>query len=279
MKRFIYFTTICIAISFLAAGLFRMTGGQYNSLLGTLFASLYMFFPMISVIITQLVFKEKIFKGTGISFLFNKWWIPAFLIMPVFTVAATFGSALIPGIEIDTNNQYITAYLNQMSGVGGPWGLLIVLIGIGIITGATINALFAFGEEIAWRGYLPKVLGDIGFWKKSLLIGFVWGLWHAPLILMGHNYPDHPIAGVGMMILVCISLTPVLLFIREKSGSMITSAILHGSLNALAGLSVAYLSQQKDLLSGCCGVVGISILVIFDIIIAVIRSKSEQIIQ
>ena len=36
----------------------------------------------------------------------------------------------------------------------------------------------------------------MGFLKTSVLTGFIWGVWHAPIILQGHNYPQHPVAGV-----------------------------------------------------------------------------------
>lgn len=55
--------------------------------------------------------------------------------------------------------------------------------------------LFVLGggqEEFGWRGYVQDRLQDkIGIIKASLIIGFLWGLWHAPLWLIpgeGHSY-------------------------------------------------------------------------------------------
>lgn len=46
---------------------------------------------------------------------------------------------------------------------------------ISLITGAT-------GEESAWRGYLfPIMAQKLGVIKGSILLGFIWGFWHAPL--------------------------------------------------------------------------------------------------
>ena len=53
-------------------------------------------------------------------------------------------------------------------------------------------------------GYLlPKLLppGQITAMLISLTI---WGIWQAPAILQGHNYPDHPVLGVGMMIVFTV---------------------------------------------------------------------------
>jgi membrane protease YdiL (CAAX protease family) len=112
-----------------------------------------------------------------------------------------------------------------------------------------------------------------GFWKKSLIIGIVWGFWHAPLILMGHNYPDHPIAGVFMMVLLCVVMTPVFLYLREKSGSTMVAAIAHGTLNGSAGISVMYLAGGNDLLCGTTGLVGIMIFAILDLLIYILKKR------
>ena len=83
-------------------------------------------------------------------------------------------------------------------------------------------------EEIGWRGLLQRELGFMEFWKSSLTIGVIWGIWHAPIILQGHNYPEHPVIGVFMMTIWCILLAPIFSYIRLKSKSVIAAAIMHG---------------------------------------------------
>ena len=276
-KRLKVFLYVCFGISFIAGGAFHFLGGDLSSASGMFFASAYMLIPLISVIITQLIFGEKPFSDVGVSFKINKWWFVAWLLMPVVNILAMFASTLLPGVSLDPNSELVRLAIADMSTKGleiDGWGLLAITIVGSLFAGFTINAFFAFGEEIAWRGFLPRIMDAWGFWKKSLIIGTIWGFWHMPLILMGHNYPDHPIAGVFMMVLLCVVMTPVFLYLREKSGSTMVAAIAHGTLNGSAGISVMYLAGSNDLLCGTTGLVGIMILVILDFMIYLLRKNS-----
>lgn len=279
-KRLKVFLYVCFGISFIAGGAFHFLGGDLSSASGMFFASAYMLIPLISVIITQLIFGEKPFSDVGVSFKINKWWFVAWLLMPVVNILAMFSSALLPGVSLDPNSELVTKVIADMSAkeveIDG-WGLLAITIFSSMFAGLTINAFFASGEEIAWRGFLPRVMSDWGFWKKSLIIGIIWGFWHMPLILMGHNYPDHPIAGVFMMVLLCVVMTPVFLYLREKSGSTMVAAIAHGTLNGSAGISVMYLAGGNDLLCGTTGLVGIMIFAILDLLIYILKKKINSI--
>lgn len=141
----------------------------------------------------------------------------------------------------------------------------LVLILSALMAGATVNLLAALGEELLWRGYLWEKLKERGFWPASLEIGFWWGLWHAPLILAGHNYPREPLLGVPMMILFTLALTPGLLWVREKAGSVLAAALFHGTLNAIAGLSLLLVERTHDLLIGVVGLPGLFLLSLFNL--------------
>jgi len=103
------------------------------------------------------------------------------------------------------------------------------------------------------------------FLAAALWIGVIWGLWHAPLILNGHNYPQHPVAGVFMMVVFCLLLAPMLMYFRQKSGSVIVPAILHGTFNAVAGISAMVVTPANDLLYGGAGLSGFIVLLMTDV--------------
>ena len=78
-----------------------------------------------------------------------------------------------------------------------PTGLIVAIqIAISFTLGPLINTLFALGEELGWRGFLLPSLLPLGQWRAILMSGLIWGVWHAPAILQGHNYPSQPVLGV-----------------------------------------------------------------------------------
>jgi len=99
-----------------------------------------------------------------------------------------------------------------------------------------------------------------------LITGVVWGLWHFPLILIGHNYPQHPVAGIAMMVIWCVLLLPAITYIVIKSKSVITAAIFHGTLNAIAGISLLFLRGGSDLTNGVTGMAGFVTLLFINIL-------------
>ncbi len=135
---------------------------------------------------------------------------------------------------------------------------------IAILAGVSVNMVAALGEELMWRGYLWEKLKHHGFLKASLLIGLLWGLWHAPLVvLFGLNYPEMPYLGVGMMVLFCMALSPLLCAYRARNLPVIYPAIFHGTMNAVAGVSILIFIDPNLFWVSVPGVVGIIVLSLF----------------
>jgi ABC-type Mn2+/Zn2+ transport system permease subunit len=59
-----------------------------------------------------------------------------------------------------------------------------------------------------------------------------------------------------MMVILCVLLTPVMIYIVIKSKSVITAAIYHGTLNAIAGICILYLVGGNDITNGATGIAG-----------------------
>lgn len=106
----------------------------------------------------------------------------------------------------------------------------------GLLAGLTINGLFALGEEYGWRGVLADELRPLGNWRANLLTGVLWGLWHAPaIILLGHNYGTEWGWGILMMVAWTTPLAFVLSWVRQRSGSILAPSFLHGAFNGTMG--------------------------------------------
>lgn len=232
---------------------------------GFLFSAGAMLIPLLAVVFTQLICREPVLEGVGISFRINRWWWIGWLLIPVIALAILGMSLLMPGARWAADSELLQLSLAQMPQGFGPWGLIAVSLFSGLLAGATLNAVFAFGEEVAWRGFLVREFKDRKFLTASLLIGVIWGFWHFPLILNGHNYPDHPVPGVFMMVLMCTALTPILLYFRQKSGSVIVPAVMHGTFNAVVGISNLFVLPQNDLLIGAPGLAGLIVLLLTDV--------------
>lgn len=254
---------LCAFIPMIGIGVLMSCGS--NVILKSLLSLVAMLLPMIAVIITQTVNKEQIFHGLDISFKINRWWVIGWLLMPVLAVAVLGMTLLMPGAVWSPDSEVVKAALASMpEGVGLGAFIVITLIS-GLFAGLTVNAVFAFGEEIGWRGYLLKIFKGKTFLSTALWTGIIWGLWHAPIILNGHNYPQHPVAGVFMMVGMCVFLTPIFMYFRLKSGSVIVPAIMHGTFNGVVGLSMILVTPANDLLYGGPGLAGLITLLLLDI--------------
>lgn len=106
----------------------------------------------------------------------------------------------------------------------------------GTLAGLTINGLFAFGEEYGWRGVLAEELRPLGVWRANLLTGLLWGFWHAPIIMLGHNYGREWGWGIIAMIAWVTPLSFLLSWARRRTGSVLAPAFLHGAYNGTIGL-------------------------------------------
>lgn len=269
------FLILTFTISFLLAGIYKLTGGGSQDRTGFMILGIiYMFIPTIAVLIVKkLIHREKIATELLISFKINKWFFVAWLLMPILAFL-TFGiSLLFPDVMYSPDMSGMFSRFESMmtpeqaeqmraSVESLPLHPVWITLMQGLIAGITVNAIAGFGEELGWRGFLLKQFKDMNFMKASILIGFIWGIWHAPMILMGHNYPDHPVAGVFMMTILCILLSVILLYITIKSKSVIAAAIMHGTMNATAGISIMLIEGGNDLTVGIPGVAGFITLII-----------------
>ncbi|AQL43119.1 hypothetical protein BV210_10505 [Halorientalis sp. IM1011] len=198
----------------------------------------YMFSPLVAGLVVCLT-RDVSLSTVGLRVGRPRWFAAA-IGCSLALVGLTLGLALsVPGIGLATG-------VDPIPGLELPDGLLglAAMLALVVALGSTVNAVFAFGEEFGWRGYLLWELAPLGFWKASLAIGALWGVWHAPVIAAGYNFPDFPLVGIGVMTAACIAFSPVYTYLTVRAESVIAAALLHGVFNGSAGLVVAYAATE-----------------------------------
>ncbi|WP_435064199.1 CPBP family intramembrane glutamic endopeptidase [Halobaculum sp. EA56] len=205
-------------------------------------APAYMFSPMVAGLVVCL--------GTGVPLsdvglrLGRPRWLAVAAAAALPLVGATLLLAVaVPGVGFDPAVDPVP-WLDLPSGPAGVLATLLLALGLG----ATVNAVFALGEEFGWRGYLLWELAPLGFWRASVAVGAAWGVWHAPVIVAGYNYPSFPLVGVAAMTAACVAFSPVYTYLVVRAESVLAAALLHGVFNGSAGLVVAYAATDDAVL-------------------------------
>lgn len=229
-----------------------------------------MFIPLISTIITNKLLLKRSLSEFGINIRkFYIRYIVIALLYPFMIIGISIPIAYVIGIEIDFSFSELFNTLVQISQTSGlPYQTVIILFTIQLITAPFFNMIFAFGEEAGWRGYLlTRLEEEFGTEQAIILSGFVWGLWHWPLILaIGYNYTyEARYYGAILFVISTIMIGVFLSWLRIKTDSVIMPSLAHGAFNAYVNLG-SYLLLIGPLMGYPAGVIPI----IAETIIAVI---------
>jgi membrane protease YdiL (CAAX protease family) len=251
-RRVATFVGVTFAINWGAVGVMWLAGMPFSGPAGTAFAAGYMLVPAAVAILLARRWAVPL-RDWGVR-LPRNWHLAFAPALPILLAVLTIATAVLMGFgEFDPTGM---AMIERWEGMGQqeladsmrdrademPINLVLVTLLAAPIAGFTINGLFAFGEELGWRGLLQQELAPLGFARGSALIGVIWGLWHAPLILLGHNFPAQPRLGVLVMTVACVPLGIVMSWIALKAQTVIAAAVAHGTYNAASGVTLMALS-------------------------------------
>jgi len=236
-KQIIIYIVLSFLIAWILFLIIPLKGMVYGEQRSTLLLTGAMFAPAISSILVRLITKEGFknmllkpnFKGNIKTYLLI-FFGPSLLII----VSAILYFLLFP-THFDTG-----LTLLQGAEVTPSTILLVSLLQV-IIIGPIINIVPTMGEELGWRGYLLPKLRTLFSDRLSIIIsGIIWGLWHAPVIIMGHNYgteyPGYPYVGILVMVVFCVALGIIEGYFTIKLNSVIPAAMVHSAMNAGAAL-------------------------------------------
>ena len=235
-----------------------LLGGSENLPLLTVGSLVAMWCPGIAAIICSRYITPMSKRDLGLQRGYLERYVSIYFFVFLFLIAAM-------GLSVGLGFQEVNATLEPLSSEIAdeqyPFNDPILAAFISIISSFTLvalfNSMFALGEELGWRGYLLAKLAPMGLGRASILIGIIWGVWHAPAIFMGLNYPGHPFLGVLMMIWFTIGWSVVLTWLREVTQSVLSAAFGHGLINAVASLPLLLLLDADSLIRAPLGITGL----------------------
>ena len=257
--------------------------------LTTLLIASIMFFPALGVLLTRLITKEG-FKNAWLHPHFKgniKTYLLAYFGPGVLTLLGTALHFIIFPDDFDASFGFLNSTLESAGASADTYPvslstLILVQAFTGLFFGPLMNFLTCFGEEWGWRGYLlPKMSEKLPLIPMLLVNGVIWGLWHAPITALGHNYgvgyPGFPFTGIAAMCVFCIVVGAFLSYVSLKTQSCIPAVLGHGAINSIAGIGLYMTKDGGNAFIGPAptGIVGMLPFIIVGVIL-IIRYQSEK---
>jgi membrane protease YdiL (CAAX protease family) len=289
-KRLIIFLLFAFGISWLTALVIYLTGGLVSSpeliantgitLALVLLASVYMWGPALANIITRIITKEgkqelwlKPKIKTHWKYWLLGWFGPGFLTI--------IGGAIFFLIFPQTFDSTLSSLQSQLTAASAseetfsPWLFVLIQALMALLIAPVLNFIATFGEEFGWRGYLLPKLKSLGNRKALVISGIIWGIWHWPVIAMGHNYgldyPGFPWLGLLAMVWFCVWGGIFIGWLALKSESVWPAVVAHGALNGIAAISLLFIKSPTSMLLGPtpAGIIGVLPFTLISIVILV----------
>jgi membrane protease YdiL (CAAX protease family) len=234
-----------------------------------------MFVPLVSATITVKLVAKGSLRGYGISKGRIRYYSYA-LMYPFAAIAL--GLVFVQVTKSASIDFTLTKYRELFPNVPQSSQVPLYITVINLILAPFINFVPAFGEEYGWRGFLlPKFIERCGLIEGLLATGTIWGLWHAPIILMGYDYPHHAdLVGVTSFTIWTILVGFFLGWLRLKSKSTFPAALGHGAINAYIGFGLLIAPEVDEIVTIPLGIPGLLALLVLAVIAYVDLSRCRS---
>jgi uncharacterized protein len=160
-------------------------------------------------------------------------YVAAGYFVPLIYAAVAYGAVW--ALRLGGWNSVFVQQVAQRFGLRGmpEWASLTLYIFFLGTAGMMRSLSSALGEEIGWRGFLvPELAKQMSFTKLSFLSGIIWAAWHSPLLLFAdYNAGTNRWYALGCFTVMVVSISFIFAWLRLKSGSVWTAALLHASHN------------------------------------------------
>lgn len=254
-KRLWIYLGICFGLTWGLLGAGVLAGLTYGGAGMSLCFFACMLLPAISSLLTRWITREGFGKmGLGFGWKQGGWkcYVAAALGPALMVLLGAAGYFLaFPG-QLDLQGGLVAAQLESLGQDPSLTGLVIgSQLLTGILLGPFINVPFTLGEELGWRAYLLPKLADLYGRRRAILFsGLIWGLWHAPMIAMGHNYGvtywGYPVTGILTMVVFCLAAGSFEAYLTFRTNSVWPAAMTHSGINALAAAPTLFLALDAQ---------------------------------
>lgn len=296
-KRIITYLAITFGITYLyELAVIRPLVYSQDTMMQTLGSSLIalaMFIPALGVLLTRLITKEGFKNCWLVPKNFKKTWkyyLIGYFAPSILTLVGMLVYFIIYPDKFDINMEYMVSIYAAQGLNFSAEQLRLTLISqvvMAFFLGGLLNCLTCFGEEWGWRGYLlPKMKEKMPMLPMLLVTGVIWGLWHAPLTCMGHNYGvgywGYPVTGILAMCGFCIVMGIIFSYITLRSGSCIPAILAHGALNSIAAAGMYFTIDGGNAFVGPAptGIIGaIGFIVVAIIMLVAFVKKPESVLE
>jgi uncharacterized protein len=248
------FLLVAFGVAWALWGLAALAGGLGNPL-AVLLLVVSMYAPTLGTLAARRWADPDALRVTGLRHHGPwRWYLLVYVLIPALLLAGAALSVLLGIQHFDPTLGVLREMLQanaDRAGLPPPelpsLGRAILLSVPVLLVAPLFNTLAAIGEEIGWRGYLLARLQPLGPRRAAVAVGAIWGVWHAPIIAMGHNYPGEPLLGPPLMVVFTVVYGVIFAWLRLRSGSVWVAGLAHGAVNAEAGLTVIFLTRASPL--------------------------------
>lgn len=254
------FFVVAFALAWLACLPLWLSGkGMSDMLFVQVTGMAMMFTPLIAAVVATIVQRKRAKEPlASIPRYFGIWplrpfgrvlWtsLLVFFGIVVFIAAGYFLSAAFGWVKLDPIGlSGFQVQLGQLPGLESvPLAVAVIGYLVIMVISLVSTLVFAFGEEVGWRGWLTTSLRPLGTWPALIIVGVIWGLWHAPLILLGYNFNRPDITGLALMVIGCVMLGILFGWLRIRTGSVWPAVVAHGALNGSTGMMLGLFIDAK----------------------------------
>ena len=264
MKNFYKSQLLLILLSWFITVAFIALGGAVLTTTFKFFLGIFMWIPGL----LALFFSKK--DGVSVPILrggVSKLPFVVALALLTVTLATLFSLPFCQVRSIHALRMQLPLFLKNLSALNTYLSFIFLWLVSGIVLSLFLYMVGLLGQELMFRGYAWEKLKGLGFWKASWILGLMTGVWMAPLMFIGMEYPGSHVLAISLKVVYSILLSPILVYIRIMTRGIVASAFFFGLVHHLSNLFPFLFESRQHFYLGMQGLTGLFSLVFVNLIL------------